>query len=126
MSDSTQEAARLRAELSAANDAALRFTASAAQMQSAYTYALSRMNSALSQLSGAFRGLAAVGMNAFSGLISAVTPAIQTLSNLAVKLFGGHGLAVWDKGGKRHRLRHQLGGQGGQIGGQRPAGPVRF
>lgn len=97
MSDSTQEAARLRAELSAANDAALRFTASAAQMQSAYTYALSRMNSALSQLSGAFRGLAAVGMNAFSGLISAVTPAIQTLSNLAVKLFGA---TVWQSGTK--------------------------
>ncbi len=97
MSDSTQEAARLRAELSAANDAALRFTASAAQMQSAYTYALNRMNSALSQLSGAFRGLAAVGMNAFSGLISAVTPAVQTLSNLAVKLFGA---TVWQSGTK--------------------------
>ncbi|MCC8182830.1 MAG: hypothetical protein LIO45_07685 [Clostridiales bacterium] len=97
MSDSTQEAARLRAELSAANDAALRFTASAAQMQSAYTYALNRMNSALSQLSGAFRGLAAVGMNAFSSLISAVTPAVQTLSNLAVKLFGA---TVWQSGTK--------------------------
>ncbi|MCD8381410.1 MAG: hypothetical protein LUC30_00620 [Clostridiales bacterium] len=97
MSDSTQEAARLRAELSAANDAAVRFTASAAQMQSAYTYALQRMNSALSQLSGAFRGLAAVGMNAFSDLISAVTPAVQTLSNLAVKLFGA---TVWQSGTK--------------------------
>ncbi len=97
MSDSTQEAARLRAELSAANDAALRFTASAAQMQSAYTYALNRMNSALSQLSGAFRGLAAVGMNAFSSLISAVTPVVQTLSNLAVKLFGA---TVWQSGTK--------------------------
>ncbi|MCD8047682.1 MAG: hypothetical protein LUD80_03820, partial [Clostridiales bacterium] len=97
MSDSTQEAARLRAELSAANNAALRFTASAAQMQSAYTYALNRMSSALSQLSGAFRGLAAVGMNAFSNLISAVTPAVQTLSNLAVKLFG---VTVWQSGTK--------------------------
>ncbi|MCC8129738.1 MAG: hypothetical protein LIO51_07370 [Clostridiales bacterium] len=97
MSDSTQEAARIRAELSAANDAALRFTASAAQMQSAYTYALNRMNSALSQLSGAFRGLEAVGMNAFSSLISAVTPAVQTLSNLAVKLFGA---TVWQSGTK--------------------------
>ena len=92
VTENTQAAVGAAAELSRAmeeNDRAVRqFLSSASLVQSAYTMALGRVRQELGQLTASLRGAAAVGMNLFAGLASAVQPAAEAISRLAAGLFG--------------------------------------
>lgn len=95
--DAAIAAASLRRELEANDRAARQFLSSASLIQSAYSQALDRVNAALGTLRQSLTAVATVGLNLFSGMLNAIQPAVQRLSQLVVKLFG---VTVWQSGTK--------------------------
>lgn len=80
------------------NNRAMReFLNSATLVQSAYTQALGRVTQALSALGRSLRGVATAGLNLAAGLLQAMEPVAQTISNLVTRIFG---VTVWKAGSK--------------------------
>ncbi|MBQ3090007.1 MAG: hypothetical protein IJD21_05530 [Oscillospiraceae bacterium] len=75
------------------------YLSSASQMNLAYAQALGRVRSELSALSNQFRSVAAVGLNAFAGLLHALRPVARGINELVSSLFGVT-LKVSEKTGK--------------------------
>ena len=88
MRRAVQEAERLRRAMED-NDRAIRqLMSSAAQVQSAYTYALGRVRRELNSLESAFQVTASAGLNVIAILLDAVVPAVDAFANLMGRLFG--------------------------------------
>lgn len=92
-----REAEALQTALAANDQAVRQFLGSAALVQSAYTQALGRVNTELRALERSFQTVAAVGLNAFAGMLNAIQPAVEGFAGLVTKLFG---VTVWKSNSK--------------------------
>ena len=98
-----REAEALQTALAANDQAVRQFLGSAALVQSAYTQALGRVNTELRALERSFQTVAAVGLNAFAGMLNAIQPAVEGFASL------GH-CQCPQQGGKVH----PIGGSGAE------------
>lgn len=88
-------------ELEQVTITAEQFAGNAALISAAYTQALSRVNAALAGLRQQFQAVAAVGLNAFSGLLGSLRPAARQLSELMAGIFGIQIRTVSTKGAEK-------------------------